>query len=517
MRGWTDGYVTEIPYTHGFHPELMPAAMMAALADRGQGTPIKPDQPFDYCELGFGQGFSMALMAAANPRARFWGNDFNPDHVGHVRDLAQKAGLSNLTVSERGFADYDDGSLPDFDIIALHGVWSWVGADARAEIKRFIDRRLKPGGIVYLGYNCLPGWAQYLPLRQLMLAEAARVSGPLADRIAAGLDLAARLEGQGAGYFRINPTVGPRRELLSTQPAAYLAHEYFNQSWEPVYFTDLAAELAPLGLRFAAQARPADRWEEGTQEPALTAVGGDGADDPVFIELLRDYLTNRPFRRDLFQRDGGDPYRPGEQTWVATGHVRDLPRRATLAGGTVIDLPFDEAHQLLAGLAAGPVTVKPLAAALGQSAARVAELLRLLAALGLAAPAQAVTPAAQAACDRLNRVILDSALEADRLCALASPVLGGGVAEDRVGLLFLAGWGAGDDPADFAWETLAAGGQRLLRDGKPLGSEKENRRELMERWERFRQRRLPLLTLLGATQQERTGQPQIWDGKPTKS
>jgi SAM-dependent methyltransferase len=499
MQGWTEGYVTEIGYTHGFHVELLPWEMAAALPD----APISPGQPFDYCELGFGQGFSLALMAAANPQARFWGNDFNPDHVAHVRGLADAAGLTNLTVSEKGFRDYLQDDLPSFDIIALHGVWSWVGPAARADVLRFIDARLKPGGLVYIGYNVLPGWAQYLPLRRLMLEQARRTAGDLPARIGSALDLAGRLEGQGADYFRVNPTLSPRLAQLQGRPAAYLAHEYFNESWEPVYFTDIAADLAGIGVHFAGQRRASDRWEAALQAPALAAVAGPAAaGDTVFLELLRDYLTNRPFRRDLFRRvDTAAPAQPCQQRlWAALGHPRDLPRRATLPAGAVVEPDWALSHDILAALQRGPL---PLQALQGQLGDKVGEALPLLQALDLMAPAlpSAGLAERQQSCNRLNKVILERAVAHDRLQALACPVTGGAVGADRVEQLLLRALTRGEEPPASAWAALERAGHRLLRDGRLLETPKQNLMELEERWQRFRQRRLSLLQGLGAAQQ----------------
>lgn len=499
MQGWTEGYVTEIGYTHGFHVELLPWEIVADLPD----APISPGQPFDYCELGFGQGFSLALMAAANPQARFWGNDFNPDHVAHVRGLADEAGLINLTVSEKGFRDYLHDDLPSFDIIALHGVWSWVGPAARADVLRFIDARLKPGGLVYIGYNVLPGWAQYLPLRRLMLEQARRAPGDLPARIGSALELAGRLEGQGADYFRINPTLAPRLAQLQSRPASYLAHEYFNESWEPVYFTDLAADLAAIGVHFAGQRRAADRWEAALQAPALAMVAGAvAADDPVFNELLRDYLTNRPFRRDIFRRSGAGatPVEQQPPYWAALGHPRDLPRRATLPSGTEVEPDWTLSHDILSALQAGPLPLQVLQAKLGS---QVGQALPLLQALNLLVPALSLDGLAerQESCNRLNRVILERAVTHDRLQALASPATGGAVGVDRVEQLFLRAMICGEEPPASAWAVLERAGHRLLRDGRLLETQKQNLVELEERWQRFRQRRLPLLQGLGAMQQ----------------
>lgn len=494
MRGWTDGYVTEIGYTYSFHPELQPWPMAEALGDR---SPIQPGQPFDYCELGFGQGFSLALLAAANPQARFWGNDINPDHVAHARWLANDAGLSNLTVSPLGFADYADSDLPAFDVVALHGVWSWVGPQQRAEIVAFLERHLKPGGVVYLGYNVLPGWAQYLPLRELMLASARRGQGSLADRITGSLALAERLRAQEAGYFRVNPTVTTRLDALLERPVDYLAHEYFNESWHPTYFTDLAQALAPAGLRLAAQGRAADRWEEeGLADAILTVGGREATDDPDFRELLRDYVTNRPFRRDLFIRDGGVMGRGVQRRWAALGHSRDLPRRATPATRP-LEVPFDAAHTILTALQAGATDE---AALLAQVGAQGPVALTALKALDLIAPALPSDGYGQRqeTCSRLNALLLKDAALVDRMPALASPVTGGGVMVDRLGKLFLAALRQGDDPVIYAFTTLEALGQRVLRDGKPITTAERHKAELAERWESFARRRQPVLHALGA-------------------
>lgn len=494
MQGWTDGYVTEIGYTYGFHPELQPWPMVRALGDC---SPIRPGEAFDYCELGFGQGFSLALLAAANPQARFWGNDINPDHVAHLNALATGAGLTNLSISQLGFADYAASHLPAFDIVALHGVWSWVGERQRDEIVTFLDRHLKPGGLVYLGYNVLPGWAQYLPLRTLMLSAAQRGEGSLSDRIRGSLALAERMRAQQAGYFTVNPTVATRLDALLELPVDYLAHEYFNESWCPTYFTDLAQALAPAGLRMAGQARAADRWEErGISESILTVGGQQAAVDPDFAELLRDFLTNRPFRRDLFIRDGGQPRPAGDQAWAALVHPRDLPRRGKLATQS-IEVPFDAAHTLLTALQAGPLLEKTLQ---GLAAGEGAGALAVLEALDMVAPALPLVELERRreSCDRLNRLLIADAAAADRMPALASPVTGGGVAIDRIGKLFLAGLGQGADPVGHALDTLEAAGQRTLRDGKPLTTRDHHRRELVERWESFSRRRLPVLQALGA-------------------
>src|SRR5689334_25303412 len=117
------GYVADLAYTAGFYPETAPAhiAFGALCRRRAPGLALRPSRVL---ELGFGQGFGLALLAAANPDVSFEGFDFNPEHVGNARKLIHAAALANITVTETGFAEAAArGGGNDVDIIALHGIF----------------------------------------------------------------------------------------------------------------------------------------------------------------------------------------------------------------------------------------------------------------------------------------------------------------------------------------------------------------------------------------------------------
>ncbi|HYE48283.1 MAG TPA: class I SAM-dependent methyltransferase [Azospirillaceae bacterium] len=500
-----DGCVTEIGYTYGFHPETAPGAFALPLLLAGLAPPDLSGS-FDYCELGFGQGFNLALLAAAWPRARFFGNDVNPAHVAAARGFAQSAGLANLSVSEKGFSEYAGEDLPAFDVIALHGVWSWVGRENRRAIAAFVRRHLKPGGLVYVSYNALPGWAPYMPLRALMKARVDRGTGPLADRIRDAVDFAQRLAAAGTGYMAAHPALPPRVAALAGRDVAYLAHEYFNDAWTPQYVAEAAAELAEAGLSFAAPARPGDRLDALAMAPeALALLAGEA--DPVGREGLRDWLTNQPFRRDLFVA-GPIPLDPGEARrrlealpFAALTPPHRLPGRGRLPQGEVA---LDRAlcTGILAALERGPASAAALAghaALAGAGVGGIADALVLLASLGHAVPAMGngADPVRATSCRRFNAMVLERALEDDALGELASPVTSTGHALDRLERLFLLALQRGEEPAGFAWRALAARGQGVLRDGVPLRTEAENLEEIGDRLASFRAVRLPVLRRLG--------------------
>ncbi|MGZ5947977.1 MAG: class I SAM-dependent methyltransferase, partial [Caulobacteraceae bacterium] len=181
MAAWSDGYVTDIEYVANFYFELSPSYLAFCCLRQGVRAPrLGPGA--SYLELGCGQGFSLNLLAAANPGLDFWGVDFNPAHIANARRLAAAAGLPNATFEDFSFEELlalPEGRLPKFDVVALHGVLSWISPENRALVVRIIDRVLKPGGLAYVSYNSLPGWASLIPLQRFMVDYVARNPGDL--------------------------------------------------------------------------------------------------------------------------------------------------------------------------------------------------------------------------------------------------------------------------------------------------------------------------------------------------
>ena len=211
MSGWSQGYVTDLGYTTNIYREFTPAWLAFAALLLGQRPPDLA-RPFRMAELGCGYGLTLAVAAANAPQAAFFGYDFNPAHVEAARLFAQAAGLANLHVEERAIADLvapDGAATADLDIIALHGVWSWVGDTVREDVVRFITQRLRPGGLVFVSYNVLTGFADMLPVRTLMRQVAAREArSDLA--VAAVRPMLDRLRTGAQAYFAAHPALEQR-------------------------------------------------------------------------------------------------------------------------------------------------------------------------------------------------------------------------------------------------------------------------------------------------------------------
>jgi hypothetical protein len=506
MTNWTSGYVADIDYNHDFFRELTPAHMGFCALSQGHNHGLnQPD--LTYCELGCGQGFSANLLAAANPHVDFHAMDFNPAHMAGAINLAQDAKLDNVHFYERSFENFADASgLPqDFDVIALHGVYSWVSKAHQKHITNFISKRLKSGGLVYISYNTLPGWAPVMPLRRILTNHADQGSGPLETRIQDALDFAQQLEQVGAGFFSGNPAAAKRLEQMKSKSANYLAHEYFNKDWTPFHFEDVAADLSQAKLSFLGSAEPRDHVDDVSFTPKQqTLIQAES--DPVRRESLRDIVLNEQFRTDLFVKGKLQQSPRGS---IAAWFTTPLALTRQYGGGSMKlswrgrEIPVTQDHYgpALKALETGPMTVRALLeqGVFGEMPwAEISRLLTLLIGEGYIAPSLPQEGLAERTerCRTFNTAVAKRSEESQALQFFASPVTGGGIALDRFEQLFLLARSEGrrtpGDWADLAWQILEPQGQRLQKDGRILETPEENLAVLRVRATAFAARRLAL-------------------------
>ncbi len=207
MAQWDNGYVTDVVYTTNFYREITPVWLSLTGLLLGHRA-ADLTGPFTYADLGCGNGFTTLTVAATCPQAEVWGFDFNPAHIEFATGLAARAGLTNVHFAETSFADLavlPDAALPDFDFMVSHGVLSWISPANRRHLMSVIDRRLKPGGLVYLSYNVTTGWASMVPVRALMRMLTAASPERTDLAVPAMLDFMDRLKRLGRGILPGQP------------------------------------------------------------------------------------------------------------------------------------------------------------------------------------------------------------------------------------------------------------------------------------------------------------------------
>ena len=321
-----------------------------------------------------------------------------------------------------------------FDVVTMHGVWSSIAPELQKWRSAFPNAHLKPGGLVYVSYNALPAWNQVAPLQRIV-RELARAAPERSDfAVSRALDQLGRLAELNIVPARFQPEIKRMRDS-SRNLLSYLAHEYLNEHWQPLYHADVARAFAGAKLEFAACTDLLKNFYNlSLNEEQRTFL----ADIPFadVRETLKDFCTDHWFRQDVFvrgirrmsvarreqlllaqtlallrpppdvieiERPGGSKWRPDVTVYQAISKaLQQRPRRVSELL-TLAELP--QTHQV------GPV-----------------ELVGVLVGTGLAGFYKEPTAEEQAAADRLNALHdADEEIPLSRGVTLAVPAARTGV------------------------------------------------------------------------------------------
>jgi SAM-dependent methyltransferase len=298
----SSGYVTDVPYCRNFVRELAPS-WLDHVALLGGFTPPDRQGSFAWCDLGCGPGVTAAILASTHPAGSFHGIDALPDHIDFAQGIASEASVSNATFHCADFSQASDRGLPSFDYIVSHGVYSWVDRAAKLHLRHFIDRHLKPGGLVYVSYNAMPGRASDLPYQRLVRALGESLPGNSQEQAVAATGFVRSLTGLKAPSLVGSMMAALFDERQGRVSPLYLAHELMNACWDVLCVTEVRAEMAELGLKPIGSATLLDNHDSFVLGRAAREALANIADDDV-RELARDYLIDQFFRRDVFIRGG---------------------------------------------------------------------------------------------------------------------------------------------------------------------------------------------------------------------
>ena len=508
MTDWTSGYVADVGYTFGYYTELNPLRVKLAFLNAGLVCPAFGTA----CELGFGQGVSANIHAAATV-TQWHGTDFNPAQASFAQELSAVSG-GHATLVDDAFADFAQRSdLPAFDYIGIHGIWSWISDDNRAVMVEFIRRKLKVGGVLYISYNTMPGWGPFAPLRHLM-TEHAEVLGSegsgIVNRINGALDFTDRLLATQPSYIKANPQMAERFKVIKEQNRHYLAHEYFNRDWHPMHFATMAQWLEPAKLGFACSANYMD-YTDAVNLTAEQQTFLKEIPDAMFRESVRDFMVNQQFRKDYWVKGARklstlehDEALLSQKIMLTTPRT-DVALKVTGSLGeasltasvyapilnALADYKARSLSQLAQAIKATPITMPQLIQAI-----------MILTGAGHLAAVQddAVIPKARKQTDKLNAHLMHKARSDGDISYLASPVTGGGIAVGRFQQLFLMALHQGkkkpEEWAAYVWQLLALQGQKIIKEGKTLETVEDNIAELSAQAQTFAEKQLPILKAL---------------------
>ena len=295
-------YTTETYDVFNFYGQMSPLHLCYVCLLEG----IRPPsiESFNYIELGCGYGISTNVFAAANPQGNFYGLDFNPKHISEANKISKKCQIKNVQLIEESFSKLGvlAESLPKFDFIILHGVFTWVSHQNRQYIIEFIRKSLKDNGIVYVSYNCAVGWAAFLPIRNLMFEKFKNTSGCLEDRAIAAFQIAENLIHGKAMYLNTYPSLIEKIVSLKSVSINYFLHEFLNEEWNLFYQKDLTNEFKSAEITYVGSTNIIENIENLYINPDGLNILNTTSDQST-RETFKELLTDQLFRPDVYVRN----------------------------------------------------------------------------------------------------------------------------------------------------------------------------------------------------------------------
>jgi SAM-dependent methyltransferase len=427
MHLQADSYVADVPYVRSFTPKTAPAWLDHVAVVSGFAPPGRGDG-FAWCDLGCGQGVNAAFLAAMHPAGRFCGIDMMPAHIEHARRFAAECTIANVDFHVADFAAAADLVLPAFDYIVAHGVYSWIDELAQGHLRRFIDRHLRPGGLVYVSYYAMPGRAADLPFQRLVHALARTLPGDSATACVAAIEIVHRLTELKAPALVGSPMVAWVKEHPEQHSASYLAHEFMAANWNPLCVTDVRVAMHAIELEPAGSANLIENYDSLVLGRAAREALAPIADANA-RELARDFLIDQFFRLDVFIKNGrrlDDEERLDRllaATFALTCPASAIEYAISTAAGRVT---YDNtaARSIVAALAGGPLPLAHIAGKFAISAQDVVANALVLAAAGALRPVEPggvrVECLNKAICSRLGG--LEEILHLALPCGTALPI-----------------------------------------------------------------------------------------------
>ncbi len=415
-----------------FATHLAPGSLVLA-AILGDVTPPVVRPPFRYALVGARDRRLAALLAAAHPTATVI--DLAVDD-GEVRPPAPPrptdgpANLTSLTVPAATLAE----AARDLEPCQFVAIPTLFGRSGEADRRRLVDaarRLVAPGGLLQVGYPCLPG---ALPLVDVQhLARATDTDADPAERVARAADTLHLASAAGARRLVGNPWRAALGAATQGHNVAAVIETLLETRWRPCWHPDVVRSFGDGGFRLIG---PARLVPDGPRIPELpvAASGEDGRDaggrpgaladqaptDQALRGALDDLVRARPLRSDLFGRGAPPLDRETRRQMIERQRLALVvpPPAAARRLGQSAGLPGDESafRPLVAALAAGPRRLGELSAFLPLPTRQIPadRLLRVLLAAGIVQPAlERDTPIRATMLHRTNLALARAAVEAD--------------------------------------------------------------------------------------------------------
>lgn len=284
----------DFPYKSLVYDTTQPTKLQAIAKMKGLSP--APLENAKILEIGCSFGGNLIPFAIKYPNSQIIGIDLSEHQVNTGRQVMKEIGIDNIHLIA---ADITNVTFDDlkFDYIICHGVFSWVPEFVQEGILSCIQKYLSPNGVAFISYNTYPGWHLKDMAKKLMLFGSDKNLDKMArvEQSFEMLKYTGKILERNVSFIA-NEVNNIFNHIVSSQKY-YVAHEYFEEFNEPMYFCDFIEKIKKYNLGYVAD----------TNMPNLTTkfIFRDQEYQDVCqyfnnnvekIEQYSDFVVNRAFR-----------------------------------------------------------------------------------------------------------------------------------------------------------------------------------------------------------------------------
>lgn len=263
------------------HPEQIIASAYLA----GAECAIDIDT-MNLLEIGCGVANNLVPLALQYPQARFVGIEPAELAYREALNFQEQTKCSNLLLHNSPLEESPGGN---FDLILLHGLWSWVAPPTQQAVLRYVQENLREGGLLHCSHNIAPGWS----IRQAVWQILQNIPDDHPkSRLLRARKLLEQLETEMAADRHFGSVILPELMRLKTVSDGYLFHELLNPHTSGSTLTELVNTFAPFDLHFFCDSR----WSRNSWHPSPSELGSTRASQACW----HDYKRGHAFRESIF-------------------------------------------------------------------------------------------------------------------------------------------------------------------------------------------------------------------------
>lgn len=313
-----------VAYPTMAHPQTFVEGLAVKALLRGM-DPAPPEQA-RVLELGCGDGFNLAAMAALYPDAAYTGIDYSQATIERGQAMLQELSKTQVHL-EAGDIRTLNPDLGQFDYIIAHGVYSWVPETVRDALLATLSRHLSPQGVAFVSYLALPGGYLREMVRCMVRFHTREETG-IRERTAQARALMKFLANASDEPNAYTQWVRTEAKLLEHHTDEAFFHDELSDESKPLLFIEFLEQANRHGLRFLCEAEyitpVAQRLTEQTRAHLKPLES-----NRVLLEQYLDFIEGRRFRQTLLCRPGN-----GEQLDPAKLDRLHVAARAKLVGSS---------------------------------------------------------------------------------------------------------------------------------------------------------------------------------------